>query len=101
MGPAWDTRYNLVFCLEIGRPIDANNLRKRHYYPLLAKAGLRRITFHDLRHSFTTHLRTGTNDKHVSDFVGHASTDQTDTYTHLTPDAKAAMVSKIAQLFWA
>jgi len=31
---------------------DADNLRHRVFYRILAKAGLRRIRFHDLRHTF-------------------------------------------------
>jgi len=61
---------------------------------------LRRITIHDLRHSFASALRTSADAKHLQDFLGHASPAMTDHYTHLTPEAKVAMVGQIQRLFW-
>jgi integrase len=48
--PAW------VFCNEEGRPLDGDNLRHRVFYKVLERAGLRRIRFHDLRHTFASLL---------------------------------------------
>ena len=39
----------LVFPSEVGAVLDINNLVPRHFLPLLERAGLRRIRFHDLR----------------------------------------------------
>jgi integrase len=41
----------LVFAGEGGSPINPSNLRNRSFKPLLERAGLPRITFHDLRHT--------------------------------------------------
>ena len=41
----------LVFTTEVGTPINPSNLRQRSFAPLLERAGLPRITFHDLRPS--------------------------------------------------
>jgi integrase len=59
----------------------------RDYYPLLARAGLPRIRFHDLRHSTASLLiRLGVPSKIVSDILGHSSIEVTnDTYTHIEP----------------
>jgi integrase len=48
--PAW------VFIDEEGRQLDHGNFRRRVFEPLLTKAGLRRIRFHDLRHTFASLL---------------------------------------------
>ena len=36
------------------KPMDANNLVKRHFNATLRRSGLRRIRFHDLRHTYAT-----------------------------------------------
>jgi integrase len=50
---AWDDN-DLVFANEVGRPIEAASLRNRSFWPLLERAGLPRIRFHDLRHTAAT-----------------------------------------------
>ena len=45
-----------VFRDEDGGPVDGNDLRHRVFSKLLGKAGRRRIRFHDLRHTFASHL---------------------------------------------
>ena len=55
---------------------------------LLAEAGLPRMRFHDLRHTFATHaLTSGVDAKTLSGILGHTKTSFTlDTYTHVTGD---------------
>ena len=55
---------------------------------LLKEAGLPRIRFHDLRHTFATHaLASGVDAKTLSGILGHTNASFTlDTYTHVTPD---------------
>jgi integrase len=53
IGPAWEDN-DLVFANEVGRPIAAGNLLKRSFEPLLRRADLPRIRFHDLRHTSGT-----------------------------------------------
>ena len=48
----------LVFCAPEGGPIFKHNLLARSFRPLLAKAGLPSIRFHDLRHTAATLLLT-------------------------------------------
>jgi integrase len=45
-----------AFCNEAGNMLDPDNIRRRVFYKLLEKAGLRRIRIHDLRHTFATRL---------------------------------------------
>ena len=72
--------------------INGETLRKDYFvrtvfHPLLAKAGLDRIRFHDLRHtSATLALSNGDNVKIVAERLGHSSPKMTlDVYTHAVP----------------
>jgi integrase len=85
-GPAWEDN-DLVFANEVGKPIEPSNLRRRSFEPLLVKAKLPRIRFHDLRHSAATLLLSqGTHPKIVSERLGHSRVSITlDLYSHVTP----------------
>jgi integrase len=62
-----------VFTFEDGRPPHPDTIRQR-FDRLAAAAGLTRITFHDLRHSYATGaLKAGINPKVVSERIGHAN----------------------------
>jgi integrase len=77
----------LVFSNEVGRPIEDTNLRRRSFEPLLVKADLPRIRFHDLRHTAATLLLAqGVHPKIVSERLGHSRVSITlDLYSHVTP----------------
>jgi integrase/recombinase XerD len=53
---------------------------------MIAKAKLdKKITLHYFRHAIATHLiESGMKMEHVKDFLGHASMETTQTYTHIT-----------------
>ena len=59
----------------------------RHFKPLLRRAGLPDVRFHDLRHTCTTLLFTrGLHPKIVSEMLGHSSVAITlDVYSHVIP----------------
>jgi integrase len=78
---------DLVFAGEGGNPINPSNLRNRSFKPLLERAGLPRITFHDLRHTCASLLfERNVHPKHVQELLGHASVAITlDTYSHMLP----------------
>lgn len=86
LGAAW-TDADLVFCNEIGGFVDASNLVRRSFLPLLRRAGLPRIRFHDLRHTAATLLLSeGVHPKIVSEMLGHSQIAVTlDLYSHVTP----------------
>jgi integrase len=86
MGEAWDD-HDLVFANQVGRPIPAGNLLRRSFEPLLKKASLPRMRFHDLRHtSATLLLGEGIHPKIVSEMLGHTRISTTlDLYSHVTP----------------
>ena len=68
--------------------MNPSNLRRRSFAPLLERAGLPTIRFHDLRHTCATLLLAkNVNPKVVSEMLGHASVAITlDTYSHMLPN---------------
>jgi integrase len=86
MGAAWEDN-DLVFANEVGRPIEATNLIRRSFHPLLERAVLPRIRFHDLRHTAATlMLGRGVHPKVVAEMLGHSQIAVTlDLYSHVTP----------------
>ena len=77
----------LIFTTEVGTPLEPSNIDRRSFKPLLKKAGLPDIRFHDLRHTCaTTLLKMGQHPKFVQDLLGHANISLTlDTYSHVLP----------------
>jgi integrase len=61
---------------------------------------VRRIRFHDLRHTHATHaLQAGIHPKVVSERLGHASIGITlDTYSHALPSMQAEAAEAVAAL---
>jgi integrase len=67
--------------------INPSNLRQRSFAPLLERAELPQITFHDLRHTAASLLfQKNVHPKLVQELLGHASAAITlDTYSHILP----------------
>ena len=86
-----------VFCNREGKPHEYYNLKHRHFEKCLAAARLRRIRFHDLRHTFASLLiQNGESLAYVKDQLGHSSIKMTvDVYGHLVPGANRAAVNKL------
>jgi len=74
-----------VFCTRRRTPIRRDNLHAKSWKPLLRRAGLPDIRFHDLRHTCATLLLTkGIHPKIVSELLGHSSIAITlDVYSHV------------------
>ena len=77
----------LVFASGVGTPVNPENLVKRSFKPLLEKAGLPEIRFHDLRHTCATLLLgRDVHPKFVQELLGHATIAMTmNTYSHYLP----------------
>jgi integrase len=73
-----------VFTYQDGRPLHPDSIRQR-FDRLAVAAGLSRITFHDLRHSYATGaLRAGVSPKVISERIGHANVGFfLETYAHV------------------
>jgi integrase len=99
MGPDWQD-LGFVFSTSMGTPLYATEVPRRGLYPLLKKARLPRIRFHDLRHTAATlALKKRMPVKLVSDMLGHATTAITsDLYQHVTPDMQLEVADAIEQL---
>jgi integrase len=95
-GSLWGEN-GLIFASEASEPLDRRNVTTYRFKPLLKRAGLPQIRFHDLRHTCATLLLgRNVNPKIVSEMLGHATIAITlDTYSHVLPNmqdhAAAAM----------
>jgi integrase len=79
--------HGLVFSSLTGTPLNRHNFITRSFKPLLERAGLPQIRFHDLRHTCATILFSlNTHPKVVQELLGHATIAITlDTYSHVLP----------------
>lgn len=99
-GDKWQEN-GLVFCTGKGTLINPTNLRRRSLAPLLQRAGLPAITFHQLRHTGATILLLkNVNPKVVSEMLGHATIAITlDTYSHVLPNMQHSAVAAMEEAF--
>jgi integrase len=68
-----------------GMPLDRSKLSKR-FKKACEAAGVRAVRFHDLRHTFATHLAaSGTPIRTIQEFLGHADSKTTQIYAHYAP----------------
>jgi integrase len=99
LGSEWQDN-DLVFASECGSPLSLRNIQRRHFKPLLEKAGLESIRTYDLRHSCASLLLAADeNPKVVSERLGHASIVLTlDTYSHCLPTMQQAATKKLEKM---
>ena len=97
LAKGWGKLPDWVFCSAVGNPLWLSNFERRVFHPLLKKAGLRRIRFHALRHTFASRLlQNGESLVYVKEQMGHSSIQVTvDIYGHLIPGANKAAVDRL------
>lgn len=83
-----------------GGPLRKSNFLRRHFHPLVQRAGLPHITFHSLRHTASSIL----SEKNVTDAVlagrhGHSIRMVKDTYSHAFTDAQRAAAEVVDTIF--
>jgi integrase len=89
---------DLVFGGELGTYLDGSALRRR-YDRALARAGLRHLRFHDLRHTFGTRMIAKADIRRVQEWMGHADIQTTMKYLHYAPRVgDAALVDEAFRL---
>lgn len=86
-----------VFCNQSGGLLRRSHFHAQHYKPLLTKAGLPSIRFHDLRHtSATLLLLGGAHPKVVQERLGHSQISVTmDIYSHVLPGMQREAASAL------
>ena len=84
---------DLVFAHpELGMPLDRTKVTRR-FQAACAKAGVRKIRFHDLRHTFATTLAAaGVPLRTIQEFLGHADLKTTQIYAHYAPSTHEVQV---------
>lgn len=80
---------DLVFCTDSGGVIDGYQLYRR-FIRASKRAGLRRLRFHDLRHTFASVAVQVYPLTDVQAYLGHASVVTTNKYVHHKPHTDAA-----------
>jgi len=84
-----------------GKPVKSVNPIgdvKNSFRAACTKAGIRDFTFHDLRHTFASHLvMEGVDITTVSRLLGHASLTMTLRYAHLAPKHMASAVNVLSK----
>jgi integrase len=95
-GPNYNYELDLVFPTSRGDFLNPSNVR-REFYALIKKAGVRRIRFHDLRHTHSAMLiRTGSSPGTVQERLGHEDIETTfKYYGHLWRNADREAVDKL------
>lgn len=95
-GERWQ-ELDFVFTSRDGRPLYATNVIKRSLPRILRSAGIRKIRFHDLRHTTATLLLgQGVHPKIVSEMLGHSNVGITlDLYSHATPTMQQVATSAL------
>lgn len=96
LGEVWQD-HGLVFSGEAGSPLAESGICRKSFYPILERARLPRIRFHDLRHTAASLLlAAGENPKIVQEMLGHSSISMTlDRYSHVIPSMQKAAAAKM------
>jgi len=91
------TELDLIFPNNAGGPIDKNNLIKREFDSTLKKAGIERIRFHDLRHTYASlMIEQGESIKYIQTQLGHSSPMVTlNVYAHLMKETNQEAVMRL------
>ena len=98
-GSLWDDDWGLVFTTTTGCPLHGTNVT-RTFQQLLAKAGLLRQRFHDLRHSCASLLLAqGVHPRVVMETLGHSQIGLTmNTYSHVLPPLQREAAARMDEV---
>lgn len=86
-----------MFAGEAGGPLDGSALRRR-YDAAVSRAKVKRLTFHELRHTFgTVAANAALNGRELQEWMGHADLKTTQRYLHYR--ARGDEASRLAAAF--
>lgn len=90
----------LVFTTGVGTPLDASTVTHR-FQRLLERFGMRRVRFHDLRHTCATFLLPqGCDLRTIQEVLGHSQISLTaNTYAHVTAALKRDAATRMDAVF--
>lgn len=94
--------YNLVFCSEIGRPIEGQRINAA-MADLIEKHNLPKVCFHSIRHTSTTYKLklTGGDIKAVQGDTGHNTAQMvTERYAHILDDDRRVNAERFENAFY-
>jgi integrase len=92
-------RLNLLFATKNGTPWDADVVRKRKLYPLLAKLGIERCGFHAFRHGNASVLDAeGVPMATRQNRLGHSDARMTMRYTHVISEDGRKIAARFGEL---
>src|SRR5215207_2642734 len=101
-GSRWQD-HGLVFPNTMGKPMNAGNLYRREFQPLLKRAGFANegFTIHSLRHTFATTLaEKGVHPSTAQKMLGHSDIRMTlAIYTHATDEMQDAATDALQEAF--
>ena len=91
-----------MFCTALGGYLLHRNIR-RLYYAHIESAGIQRLTFHCLRHTFATNaVSAGMDYYYLSRIMGHSNISITlDTYADFMPDKSRSEMEKLEGVLFA
>ncbi len=92
-----NSELDLVYCNSDGKFLDPDNLIKREFIPALRRAKIRKVRFHDLRHTnVALRIEQDQNIKYIQNQLGHASIQTTlDKYGHLIKEVNTEQAIKL------
>ena len=96
----WDNEFDLVLTNLVGNPLNPSNFSARDFPALLRRSGVKRIRFHDLRHSTASLLLSlDVHPKIVQELLGHSTIGVTmDIYSHSMPSLQEEAVTRLDTL---
>lgn len=98
-GESWEDN-GFLFVSMLGTTPDKRSIWSL-YQRILRDAGIKKVKFHALRHTFATRcVEAGFDIRTLADVLGHADVKMTlNTYTHVLPDHKRNNMNKLTPLF--
>ena len=99
----WKNPNNFVFTNSTGNHLTPSHFSSRLFPALLERAGVKKIRFHDLRHSTASLLLSlDIHPKIVQELLGHSNVRITlDIYSHSMPSLQKKAISKLDELLGA